>query len=282
MKNKFWAITAGVLIACGVCFALLGMALVGFDFDKISADGKKAQNTHIVKEEFDSIHIDTSTADVFFEVSEGDEVKVVLDEAEKRYHTVEVDATGTLQIREVSKRKWYDFFNMFGGFGKKKIVVYLPEKKAEGVARKLENAEPAKFVLQNLTIDISTGDVHINDMAILGNELKVDGSTGKIIMNNVTAPKMDLDCSTGDITLQAVEVQGEMRIDASTGDVSVLDSDAGSVKIDVSTGDITCRFLSGKNVKASTSTGKVRLAEGKTESGGECILNTSTGDIKVE
>ena len=35
MKNKFWAITAGVLIACGVCFALLGMALVGFDFDKI-------------------------------------------------------------------------------------------------------------------------------------------------------------------------------------------------------------------------------------------------------
>ena len=278
--TKKWMIIAGVFLGCGLAFMALGMGLLGFDFTKLSADGKPITNSHTVTEDYTKISIDTSTANIRFGISDDGTTKVECKETERRLHTVTV-AGDTLQIKEVSHRKWYDFIGF--GVSKMELTILLPKQE-----------------MDQLTIDTSTGDITLQDMKIKGelkfntstgnakfsnvtaDSLAMDSSTGDFKFSDVTAKSLKLDTSTGDIEMNGVKLESALTIETNTGDVKVLDSDAASVKIETDTGDIHCRFLTEKNVKADSDTGKIRLAEDKTRSGGECILKTDTGDIIVE
>ena len=276
-KKKIWALIAIVLIFCGVAFGFVGFVLAGFDFKKINGEGKEVTNEHVIEEEFSKIDIDTATSEVSFETAADGKVKVVCNETEKHYHEVNVQ-NGTLVIREKSEKKWFEYIGFFNGIsGKKTITVYLPEKQAEGLTRKLNR--DTKYELEGLKIDTSTGDVKLNDIHVKG-ELNISTSTGDLNLSNVAADSMLIDTSTGQVNMDAVEIFGSMKIGTSTGDVKMTGSDADSVQIDTSTGDVTCEFLSKKNVKTDTSTGSVNIEESLAD-GGACTIDTSTGDIKV-
>ena len=77
MKARIWSIIAIVLIACGIGFCMVALIMKGFDFTKFSTEGDEVTNEHVVEEDFTKISIDTSTADVRFEVS-----------ADRRFHCI--------------------------------------------------------------------------------------------------------------------------------------------------------------------------------------------------
>ena len=275
-SKKLWVLIALVLILCGVAFGFVGFVMAGFDVTKLSSDGKAVTNEHEVTEDFTKIDISTSTSDIRFETATDGKVKVVCHETEKRLHEVSVE-NGTLVIKEKNNKKWFEYIGIFGFGGKREIVIYLPEKKAEGVTRKL--GRETKYELDGLKIDTTTGDSKINDVNVKG-ELRVDASTGEVELDNVLADSLIIDTSTGSVSMNETEVRGAMKVDTSTGDVKMTKSDADSVRIDTSTGDVKCEFLSGKDVHTDTSTGSVKVSESP-EKGGNCTIDTSTGDITV-
>ena len=275
--RKIWALVALVLIACGVGFGLVGFAMAGFDVTKLNSGGREVTNEHVITEDFSKIEISTSVADVRFETATDGKAKVVCVESEKLVHDVKVQ-DGTLIIKETSKKKWFEYIGFFNfGSTKKEVVVYLPEKKAEGMTRKLSSE--TKCMLDGLKVETSTGDVKLNDLSVKG-ELKIDVSTADLNLSNVVADSMIIDTSTGSVTMNATEVLGNLKINTSTGDVKLTRCDADSVRIDTSTGDVTCEFLSGKTIRTDTSTGTVKLPS-ETAQGGDCVIDTSTGDITV-
>ncbi len=279
MKARIWSIIAIVLIACGIGFCMVALIMKGFDFTKFSTEGDEVTNEHVVEEDFTKISIDTSTADVRFEVSADGKARVVCHETEKRIHEVKVE-NGTLKIKEKNEKKWFEYIGIFGGFKKIEVTVYLPEKKAENSNRKEKGANATRMELDELRINTSTGDVELKDLLVKG-DMILDSSTGQHRLTNVLAGSATIDISTGDVIINNSEFFGRLKIDGSTSDIRITSGDAETVNIDTSTGDIICSFLSEKNIKADTSTGDIRVPE-QNGAGGECKLNTSTGDIKVE
>ena len=90
---------------------------------------------------------------------------------------------------------------------------------------------------------------------------------------------MNINVSTGDITLGKVIVNGNINIESSTGDVKFVSSDASEIFIKTSTGSVTGTLLTNKNFDCHTSTGDVNIP--KIQSGGNCKITTSTGDIII-
>lgn len=280
VKNMI--IAAAVLMICGAGFFVAGAATAGFDFSKMNTAGASVSEEYTIKDSFSNIVIDVSTTDIEFAVSDSNDVKVVCDEKENVKHDVKV-IDDTLKITLNDSRKWYERI-FFSGFSGTKVTICLPKDMAK---------------LKGVLIETSTGDLKMNDLAIAGdltikgstgdrvlNNISVDGkftfetSTGDIKVDNLTAAAASFDGSTSDFIINRLSVAGDFTADTSTGDVKVTSSDAANVKINTSTGDVVCSFLTEKNVKASSSTGRISLPENIT-SGGSCRIDTSTGNITV-
>lgn len=305
-----------VLIIIG-CFLLVfgsGIFTLGLKNQQGNTDMTKTYNFD--ENTINSIDIDFSTSNIELIVSNDETKKVVCNETEKEYHTVEV-VEGTLKIRKIDERKWYEKIFAFD-FRKKEVKVYLPSStrcdvlikgstgkikvnegfsfksvdiktstgdidlssKAEYLNIKVSTGDVLlnKINTSSLNISGGTGDINIKDTNVSG-EIKINVSTGKVKIEDVKSTFLDIESSTGKVSITNTIINGDMKVDISTGDLSIKDSDAETLKITMGTGDITGNLLSSKIFNVKSSTGKISVPS--STSGGLCEITTSTGDILI-
>jgi len=308
-----WLIAALVLVVLG-CVLFVGvMVAYGGDFSKLSTVNY-VTNTYEINETFDKIAIDVDTTDIHFVPAENGKCRIVCFELEKAKHSVVVQ-NGTLSIHTVDMRKWYEYIGIT--LGTPQMTVYLPTNTYSSLSVETDTGDitiPKNFSFERLHIDGDTSDIAC--FASVSNTLEIEVSTGRIHIEAITADRLDLTTTTGDIqvnsttvnmeldvetntgkvqlteasckkltaesdtgaiTLKRVIVTDSLSIESDTGNVRLENSDAAQLSIKTSTGDVTGTLLSEKNFITETSTGKVRVP--KTTSGGKCEITTSTGDI---
>lgn len=315
MSKKIGLIIAGALVVLGLF--VFGGAVVasGGDFTKLGTSNFQT-NVHEIREQFDSISIDTQTADIRFLPASNGQSKVVCYERESVKHSVSV-AGGVLEIKAVDEREWYEYL---GSFGEETLTVYLPQSeygalKIEADTSDIEIPENFRFdsvtvinstgdvecfasVTETLKIKTSTGDIELERMSAssmelsvstgevsvedvnCAGEIKITVSTGKTELENVACGSLVSKGSTGDITLKNVIASGKFTIERSTGYVRFERSDAAEIFIKTDTGDVRGTLLTAKVFTAKTDTGRIELP--RTDEGGKCEITTETGDIRLE
>ncbi len=314
--TKLWLITASVLTFVGCAIFAGVMSLSGWDFTALSTV-KYETNEYAIDEKFEGICIITDTADIIFNPSDSDAVKIICYEAENDSHSVTVK-DGTLTVEPENNRKWYDYIGI--NFGSPTITVYLPGGEYGELLLKTStgNTEISKeFKFESIDITGSTGE--IKNYASAKTDIKIKTSTGGINVDKISAKSLDMsvstgkifafnvDCSedinvsvstgqchltnakcenltsrgnTGALYLEHVIAKEKLDIIRSTGDVKFTGCDAWEVKITTDTGDVTGSFLTDKVFFTETDTGKISVP--KSTSGGKCEIATDTGDIVVD
>ena len=314
-KIKIWLIAAISLILIGCMLFGGAMAVLEWDIKKLSTT-KYETNEYEIKEEYESISIDTRAADIVLVKSQDDKTSIVCYEQKNMHHSVKVNDK-TLSIELIDTRKWYEHIGF--NFSTPKITVYLPASEYDALSIKASTGDieiPSDFCFEDIEITQSTGDVTCYSSS--SGNIKIKTSTGDIRIENVSAESLDLSVSTGDVTLLGASCGGDveiklstgkarventkcnnfasnantgklflkdvlaaqkMRIERSTGDVHFDACDAQSIYVKTSTGDVTGTLLSDKIFFTRTDTGDVDVP--KTTSGGECEISTDTGDIKI-
>jgi len=294
--------TAKIWLIAAISFLLIGCVIFGgvimainWDFSKLSTE-KYETNNYEINETYSNISIITNTADIKFEAAPDGKSKVVCFEDKNEKHSVEV-ADGTLSIKIVSTKKWYEHIGF--DFKSPKITVYLPEKEygnlfVMGSTGKIQI--PEKFVFKSIDIKMSTGMVENYASAV--NDIKIKTSTGGISSQNVNAQSISINVSTGDvnlknincknfisegdtgsITLKNVIVTEKICIERSTGNIKFEESDAKDILAETDTGSVKGSLLSEKVFIVRSDTGKIDVP--KTVNGGKCEITTDTGDIKI-
>ncbi len=309
-----------ILLIVAAALTLLGGAIftvgiVAMDGGGNLLDEKYQTKTYESTDSFDSVKINTDTADVEFLPYDKEGYKVECFEEKKIYHTVAVK-DGTLCIERQDMRAWYDHISLFSK--ETKITVYIPA--GEYTSLSVNSSTGDTTVSKDLTFDkadviCSTGDVDF--YASTKNSLTVKTSTGDIELENSNQGDLSLTVSTGDIGISRVQckiamiavstgkteiegldcssftstgntgkiimedlvAEGSVRITRSTGDVLFNKCDAASLDITTDTGDVKGSLLSDKIFIYKTDTGKVTLPE--TTTGGICKITTDTGDINI-
>ena len=122
-----WMIVAASLILLGGLGFVGIMSMNHWNFNILSTS-KYETNTHEIREDFSSIEVRTDTADLTLLPSEDGVCRVVCQEQKNNSHEVKVE-NGTLVIRLVDNRRWYEHISI--GWGSSKLTVYLPKSEYE-------------------------------------------------------------------------------------------------------------------------------------------------------
>ena len=304
-------------IVIGSVLLIGGGALFGYAAYKSSKNNTVETKEYKELASFNKFDIDLTIADLEFVKSE--ETKVVVQETKYDVHTV-TSENNTLKVKGQDIRKWYEHLFNWNWFQKVKVTVYMPEgayDELKVISATGNVTVPSDFSFASFYTAVSTGNV--NSKANVTGDISVTAATGKINFENITANRMDLKASTGDIRLKDFAVTEDIKIKTSTGDfnlenvtcksyesgsstgdvnfnnvkvtntinvkndtghVKMIASDAEELDIKTSTGYVSLELLTSKIVYAESSTGKKNIPTSTT--GGLCKIKTATGDITVK
>lgn len=307
-------IVAFALILSGGVILVLGLSFAGSSEDPVTM---LIESEVSITEDFDSILIDTEDCNVDFVLFEGTaDPHVVIRERERTSHSVLVE-DGTLKIRMMDNRRWQDFIGV--NWESMEMTVYLPQKQYENVRvttatghiqipegfgireARLHSATgriecgakitdhlgchtaTGRILVKNgapamMTLESDTGSISVN--GVTGTELHLENDTGRTELENVSCVLLTCESETGDVTLRSVVAEDYLQVFTDTGDVLMENSDAGAVNIETDTGDVSGTFLTSKWFQAHSDTGKVEVPN--TREGGECRIQSDTGDIHFE
>ena len=249
-----------------------------------------------------------------------DTVKVVCYENSKDPHHVSL-SDGVLTIDYEDTREWIDFIGGFYETPKVTIYLPLGTWGRYGdLSIKTSTGDvviPHGLCFDAMEIETSTGGV--NNRADVFGSMEIETNTGDINIEESKAFSMKLSASTGTISLQNVECHHELNIRVSTGRTEMKDvfcetfiskGTTGDIymeklhpimqaTVERSTGDVTFRSFEGANFRVFTDTGDVdgsfvsdMIVNAETDTGdvdipkcavgGNCYINTNTGDIRIE
>lgn len=317
MKTKLIIalVIAAALIFIGIAVAACGFAMSGFDIKNLTTD-PEVTNYMTIDQDFNSIIIDATTADLKILPSTDGKCKIDLVERENLYFMPSVE-NGILTINEIDDRKWYEYIGI--GWSNMSITLYLPKEQYDSLTVELTTGRAqidsglefgkvdikattgsvkceAK-VTESLAIKCTTGLIYASGADVDTIKLKastgsielcnsfcktleVEATTGGIKLSEVSGTgDFDIEATTGKINLSDVVTEGDLTIEADTGDVIFKRCDATNLSITTDTGDVEGSLLSSKVFFYETDTGDVELP--RTDEGGKCNIETDTGDITV-
>lgn len=295
-RTKIWLIIATCLVLLG-CILFAGvMTTLKWDFMKLTTVNYDI-NTYEISKSFDSISMNSDTADITFALSDDGKCTVVCHEEENAKHSVTVE-DGTLTIELIDERSVHDFIGL--NFDTPEITVYLPKTEYTSLFIDESTGDikiPKGFKFGSAEISLSTGDIEF--FADVAQLLKFGTSTGDIRIENIAAGTLDLSVSTGnvhltdikcqslissgdtgDIFLKGVIAEKKFSIIRNTGHIKFDGCDAGEIFAETDTGSVKGSLLTEKIFIAQSDTGSIDVP--KTVTGGKCEIITDTGDIKIE
>ena len=304
-------------IVLGSTFLLAGSIIFAIGVATYVPQSGQTVTKEYVVEAFNNVYVDVQTSNIEFIASSDSERKVICEEREKEYHTVEVK-DGSLNINSVNDRKWYEYaFNW--NFKPMKVTIYAPAGDYSEVSIKTSTGDIAipndySFSSLNVATDTgnssiksnvkeatnvvsstgsislelntkllaassSTGKVTLNNVNV-SEDINIKTSTGDVYLTNVSANNLTIEGSTADKKLTNTIVAKHTKLKSSTGDVDLIDSDSDTFDIETSTGHVKGTILTNKIFDAKSDTGKVDVPLSGT--GGLCKIRTSTGSIEIK
>jgi DUF4097 and DUF4098 domain-containing protein YvlB len=284
-------------LAILVCLMLIVATALIFNGCSANCLEKFQIKNYDITENFNSLFIETETADLSLAPSEDGTCKVVCYEKNDLTYLAKV-TDNVLSVKVNDTRKWFTNINLF--FGKPKVIVYLPKFEYSSLVIKEDTGDieiPRDFKFENVELSLSTGDVVVDglttntlDVALstgdvtitnanVSSDVKVTVSTGKTTFTNLNCKNLTSNGSTGKAILTNVIASGKIDVKRSTGDVIFDNSDANEILVETDTGDVKGSLRSAKIFVTRTDTGRIDVPD--STSGGKCKITTDTGNINI-
>ena len=217
-QAKRKAITlAAICVAAGLLIGFIALAALDFNFFEMGTM-KPVTSIYTPTETFTGITVRAAESDVRLLPSEDGTCSILCNETDKITHTVAVES-GTLTIRSVDHRKWYERIGFIWNLSSPiEVVVYLPERAYEA-----------------LYVRTASGNIDVPDGLSFA-QAEVDGTSGDICFTAAVEEELLLKSVSGDIQVGATNPES-LIVQSTSGDVTV---DAAAVS-----GEFSCKTVSG-------------------------------------
>ncbi len=250
---KVLSIASGLIILIGILILVMGFAFGGtLESDRTEKTTIEAEGT------FTKIDIKASSANIIIKKSDTDKTYAICDSSKKISYELKAES-GTLCLKEIDNRKWYDHIGFF--FGWRDAVLYLPE----------EN-------YASLSIDISSGNIKCEDEIFSFAEAELMSTSGSI-KYSAKAERLSANVSSGSIYIEKLNAQS-IRLNAVSGSINFTRCDGKEITMECTSGSIKGSLLTGKIFDIKTSSGSSSYPD-MTIGGGTFKATTSSGNVKI-
>lgn len=194
---------------------------------------------------------------------------------EQNRNSLDVKNSGnTLEISEKLEHRIQLFYwnNVF-------YDIYLPKTYSKNLelAAISGDIEIDKLELQNLKIDLSSGDIKVLDV-LSANEVSITSISGDLEIQNIYAEKVKIETTSADVEIE--NFKGDAEITTVSGEIN-FDSFTGSTNFETVSGDIKIEeFTIQKDSNITSTSGDIDITFNQIS---ECQINTKTtsGDINL-
>ena len=274
-KKKIAFIISISCIAAGIVLAVAALAVVKFDFSKLSTVQYNT-TTCRVEETFTKLDIQVPDCDIHLIPSEDGTCRIVSTESENVTQTIEVK-NDTLVVRRTDDRRWYERIGMY--WGNFSVTVYLPENVYDDLKAKSTSGNitiQKGLTFQNAEIVASSGDISFD--GIVKSSLTAKTTSGNLSICNQTGGKLDIQSTSGNIMLNNINVD-ILDANSTSGNV-VLQTVAINQEIFLKSvsGELTGENMSGKSLTAKTGSGNIKFTDVVIK--GDMELEATSGDIR--
>ncbi len=311
MRKKIITKASVIIIIC-VVIALTAMAITG-----CSQSDSYTEVTHTANEQFTSITIESTTADIIIEKSESGECYAICDESEKFTFSLSVK-DDTLKLSENDGRGWYEHFGIT--FAARKATLYLPD----GIYSKLDvkissgnvkcntditfadaniiaasgSIEFSASVQNDLSLESASGNIKASNifsknvfMATLSGNVSLSGgnpenaeittSSGNIELSDINSSVLTLNSASGKIKLEDTMTTNNTTAKTNSGDISFIRCDSANFEFETSSGSVKGIILTDKIFDVRSTSGNIDYPI-SIEGHGRCNVKTSSGNVKIE
>lgn len=239
----------------------------------ITIDDKKTFDIENIKE----IEIITSSSDIDFIPVDSDELMIHLYGKVTNFGIISEPKMNAFKTNdtvnvEIKSGGGVGFFNQ-----ELKLDVYIPKDYNKDLVVITSSGDTSihDLSINNLTYKASSGDLFISSFA--SNNCKLKSSSGEITGKDFSG-NLDINSSSGDVTIGYNEFENNIEVKTSSGDVEItlLEDSEFYLKAKTSSGRITTEFPIA--IKGSSD----ELLEGTIKSDkNKIIVSTSSGDIEI-
>jgi DUF4097 and DUF4098 domain-containing protein YvlB len=248
---------------------VLAIILIGTAFRvAYSLNQEETSGTFVVGDEFDTVELRTSAANVKIEYTDIDEPEIAFDQGETNLRLDYNVSGGVLDVR-VDHRGWGWWGWGFGGWGwnnDAKVHLSLPQAmETDGV---------------DLVIETTAGDLDVfGDYG----DVEIESTAGDLRMSGAAA-NLQITTTAGDLRLKDVAVDGSFRSESTAGDsMFEFRSLPDSIDARSTAGDVRVTLPDGSyRVDTNTTAGEVRQ-DVSSDQGSDRVyrFETTAGDIEL-
>lgn len=253
-KSKMAAAFLAAVLPASLCLTGCFGFMNSFGYTYENADKYTAGNREIT-EKITAINLDYVSGDVTVKGSDTDTVKVdetsnkPLDE-EHKVHTWVND--GILYVRYCASSNMISFNNI-----SKDLEITLPENQAlDSFIIKVSSGDTTirNTTIDSLNVHSSSGNMNLE---LSASTIELKASSGNIFLNqDGKCDSVDVHSSSGNVALNLCGACDKTKIHASSGSVDVKATKINDLDVDVSSGDITIYAEDAKNLTTKASSGK--------------------------
>ena len=184
---------------------------------------------------------------------------------------------GSLVINSVDTRKWYEHIGV--NFDSPKVTVYLPSNEYSSLTVKGDTGYVD--IPDNFTfnnINIKVSTGNVKCRANVSEEIRVVASTGDVSLEDISVGSLSLSLSTGRASASNINCNGDIIIETSTGNIKLSDTACKSVSLVSNTGKIELmNVVASEKLDIEIDTGDVVFEKCDA---GEVYIESDTGDVK--
>lgn len=318
VREKRAITVAVVFIVVGVVTALAAAEATDFDFSKLVNIGyENVTYFGNTGDNFRIIDIESTDCDVILRYSDDKSWKVVCPQNDKVKYKAE-SKNGTLTVRRIDERHWYDHIGVNLPFVNAKIYVYVADTEFLTIKVRTTSGDitvPHDFSFRDASLETTSGDISFaseskstevtlkttsGDIVFSGKaqsftatstsgDIKADGLeasgtnietvSGDISVSNAESV-VSAGTTSGDIDLKLVVADDTIRASTVSGNVRLAGCDAHIIKLSTTSGNITGTILSPKIFSASSISGTIKVPP--SEGNDRCEMRTTSGNISIE
>lgn len=247
-------------------FGLLVAAFtMGLDIDAVTNyfvedDAYGDEIVYDSTETIDTLVVNVDTRHLMIEKHTGDHIRIRYHAHEEKDTWTVTEENGTLTIEQDERMQWFNLWTKYATRSIKTVYISIPE-----------------VLVLTYDIDTETGDVNIEDLGL--NSLDISLATGNISLVNLNIDHdLIVESSTGNITLSAVTAD-VVTLKTNTGKIMIDDLDAASLDVDSDTGRIIVETTTIQGeITIESSTGSIAI-ESTVADGFD--ISSSTGDVTI-
>lgn len=222
-----------------------------------------------IEQEFNAINISTVSLDTRIVKSIDGKANVKIYDFDDKGISVQVEDE-TLVIDNKNRNSY-----CFLCFGKREVVISLPEKEYNLLIKSTSGDIVSKADLNTVSIISTSGDVELNRVKDATIKL-TSGDIGIKEVNNI-----EIDTSSGDVEIR--KINSSVNIKTISGDIDIDDLTITSdSSIKVTSGDVTInKSANDFYVDAKATSGDIKIADNNRRAEYELKITAKSGDITV-